>query len=565
MKTKTCLYCTCKGQLEKLLPAADLRSALGDTVELIPADCLCDAASCAALAQPLKDALPEGSRVVAAACARLARGGEALRHAAENLAGFRTGLADIREGCAWQQSGTAARVAQAAAAVNAAFAGLDRQAPPEAAQQDLPARVLVVGAGPAGMAAASTLAALGADVTLAEKRPVPGGMLNQIGVLFPAMASAGDIKSALPLDGVKLLAGTDVASLSRRGALYEAQLRKAGAVTAEAFSAVIIATGAMPVLPGKALRAGEVKGVISQMELDTLLSQVEQGKKEKDALPHDAVFVQCVHARTDEEPYCSAVCCPTAVKNALRLKRLDPACRVTVLNRQMVMPGIALEKLYREAMRSGVRFLHVDSIDSLRVEGEGSVEAVVVPARPGCAEERIEADRLVCSTPLRPAPAAAAFAGALGLRMEAMGFLRGHEPAHPLESDAEGVFVCGSARWPAYAAQALDQGRAAAVLAMRWLRERRMPMAEVCGRGPAARIQAELCSGCGRCEAACPHGACAVGADGISHVEPSLCRSCGTCAAVCPCKAAILPEALPAPRELAALCGASPRITRRVL
>ena len=43
------------------------------------------------------------------------------------------------------------------------------------------------------------------------------------------MESAGDIKSALPLDGVKLLAGTDVASLSRRGALYEAQLKKAGA------------------------------------------------------------------------------------------------------------------------------------------------------------------------------------------------------------------------------------------------------------------------------------------------------------------------------------------------
>jgi heterodisulfide reductase subunit A len=509
--------------------------------------------------------MPGGTRIVVAACPRLARGGEALRNAKESFPGFRAGLADIREGCAWQQSGAAARTVQAAATVNAAFAGLDRQIPAEPDMEDVPPRVLVIGAGPAGMAAASTLAAMGADVTLAEKRPAPGGMLNQLGLLFPSMENASSVKNAMPLEGVRLLAATDVSAIVRSGPLYEAQMKKAGTVTEETFSAVIIATGAMPVLPGKALRAGELKGVISQMELDTLLSQVEQGKKEKDALPHDAVFVQCVHARTDEEPYCSAVCCPTAVKNALRLKRLDPECRVTVLNRQMVMPGIALEKLYREAMRSGVRFLHVDSIDSLRVEGEGSVEAVVVPARPGCAEERIEADRLVCSTPLRPAPAAAAFAGALGLRMEAMGFLRGHEPAHPLESDAEGVFICGSARWPAYAAQALDQGRAAAVLAMRWLRERRMPMAEVCGRGPAARIQAELCSGCGRCEAACPHGACAVGADGISHVEPSLCRSCGTCAAVCPCKAAILPEALPAPRELAALCGASPRITRRVL
>ena len=28
MKTKTCLYCTCRGQLEKLLPAADLRERI---------------------------------------------------------------------------------------------------------------------------------------------------------------------------------------------------------------------------------------------------------------------------------------------------------------------------------------------------------------------------------------------------------------------------------------------------------------------------------------------------------------------------------------------------------
>ncbi|MBR4423743.1 MAG: hypothetical protein IKS68_05915, partial [Mailhella sp.] len=126
MKTKTCLYCTCRGQLEKLLPAADLRSALGETVGLITADCLCDAASCAALAQPLKEALPGGSRIAVAACSRLARGSDALRSAADNFSGFRVGLADIREGCAWQQSDPAARAAQAAAAVDAAYAGLDR-------------------------------------------------------------------------------------------------------------------------------------------------------------------------------------------------------------------------------------------------------------------------------------------------------------------------------------------------------------------------------------------------------------------------------------------------------
>ena len=150
------------------------------------------------------------------------------------------------------------------------------------------------------------------------------------------------------------------------------------------------------------------------------------------------------------------------------------------------------------------------------------------------------------------------------MRADSMGFLRGHEPAHPLESDADGVFICGSARWPAYAAQAMEQGRAAAVMVMRYLKEQRMPLEEIRSQGQAAHIKKELCSGCGRCAAACPHGACRLGADGKAQVEPGMCARCGACATACPCGAAVLKSSVPAPREILALCRGDMNIRRAV-
>ncbi|WP_418765574.1 FAD-dependent oxidoreductase [Mailhella sp.] len=560
---KVCLFCACMGTLSSTLPEAALREALPD-VRLIAADRLCDAASCRKVLESLSEPLPPHARVVVAACSRGARGAQALACLKETFPLFAVDLADIREACAWPSAGAdqRERVAQAAALIRMAFARLERSRA-ERVEPESADGALVIGGGPAGMAAASTLAGLGVPVTLAERRPAPGGMLNQLGRLFPRMENAADVKASLPLDGVELLAGSDVIAVRRENGAWLAEIRDAKGVTPRRFGAVIVAVGAQPVLPGGKFGSGSLKGVISQMELDTLLSAVERGAKTPDKLPSRAVFIQCVNARDDAAPYCSNVCCPTAVKNALRLKALSPDASVTVLNRQMVMPGVALEAMYRNAMREGVRFLHVDDMNDVRVEGDGTVQAVRLPASPDGATETLDADCVVCSTPLRPTPAAARLAESMGLRADGMGFLLGHEPAHPLESDGEGAFLCGSARWPAFVRQAEDQGRAAAVMAARYLRERRMPMDEIPEDGPAAFIREARCSGCGRCVDACPHGACHIAENRKSSVDAQLCRRCGSCAAVCPCGAAVLPGA-PSPREIMAALGANPSPQRRL-
>ena len=564
--SRLCLYCTCQGQLEKMLPAGVLHEALARGIEFMPVPQLCGGeinrfAAC----------LGGKEQIVLAACSASSRGGLALSRVRLAASGASCALADIREGCVWPGSGQAPEqlARQAADLVHRAFAALD--AGPQAAAPELapcgepeppsvvpaqkPERVLVVGAGPAGLAGAGVLARLGKTVTLADRRASTGGMLNQIGKLFPHETPSPAFLERLGLpEGVDVRLKTSVVSLRRSGTGFEAELKCGDAVESDRFDAVVLATGGFPVLPGGRLRSGELKGVISQMELETRLTQAEKGGNAK--LPENAVFVQCVHAREPEAPYCSAVCCPTAVKNALRLRELRPDARITVLDRQMVMPGSALEALYRRAMAAGVRFLNVASLDRIHPGGEGQVQSVRVDLPDGTTQE-LAADCLVCSTPLRPADGSEALARGLGIRLDSMHFICGHEPTHPLETAQDGVFVCGAARWPCYAAQAVEQGRAAGAMAASYLAAHRMPVDEFEDDGPPAVCFTALCSGCGRCVDACPHAACRIVIeDGKPHmaVEPALCRRCGTCASVCPDGAARLP-AVPGSREILAVLG----------
>ncbi|MBO4334553.1 MAG: CoB--CoM heterodisulfide reductase iron-sulfur subunit A family protein, partial [Desulfovibrio sp.] len=445
-----------------------------------------------------------------------------------------------------------------------AFVRLEQPLPPKPAPAAHELGVLVVGAGPAGLAAAQALDQLGLAVTLVDKRKASGGLAAVLSKLFPRMEEASALLARLSSSSASQYLGCELCDLRKEAgtATYLATLKSDQTSREERFAAVILATGAQPVLPGSIFGADSRRGIISQMELDSLLSAVEKGTKNVNDLPGHAVFVQCVHARNDEKPYCSTICCPTAVKNALRLRTLSPKARVTVLNRQMVMPGQSLETLYRSAMQAGVHFVHVESLEQIRVEGESSVQAVVLASQQGQRERRLPADLLVCSTPLIPPQSTATLVKNLGLSQDRLGFLRGNEPAHPLESQAQGIFLAGSARWPATVDQAVEQGRAAAVLAAGYLRTRRMARDEEPDLGSAASIRQERCSGCGRCAEACPHGAIDLSPEGTARVCEDLCGRCGVCCAVCPSGAAELARGLPSPREIFTALSPWPRSRR---
>ena len=78
---------------------------------------------------------------------------------------------------------------------------------------------------------------------------------------------------------------------------------------------VIIATGATEHQP-REFHYGEDERIITQTEL-------ENAKRGLSSSPQRVVMIQCVGSRDEEHPYCSKVCCFTALKNALTLKKLS--------------------------------------------------------------------------------------------------------------------------------------------------------------------------------------------------------------------------------------------------
>jgi len=67
-------------------------------------------------------------------------------------------------------------------------------------------------------------------------------------------------------------------------------------------------------------------------------------------------MIQCVGPA---EAFCSRICCTQALKNALKLKELNPEARVTVIYRDIRAYGFK-ERLYTQAREQGVLFVRYD-------------------------------------------------------------------------------------------------------------------------------------------------------------------------------------------------------------
>ncbi|MHC1725416.1 MAG: FAD-dependent oxidoreductase [Syntrophobacteraceae bacterium] len=547
------IVCTCHNTLSSTLPKNVLEDGLAVRMpgaRLVFATSLCRPEDIDRLNELIAREQPshQGS-VLLAACSPFARG-RAVLDGLEERGCPAPALVDIREGCAWIHANDPATVAKAVDLICMGVAGLSRRATSRRQRVHAERRVLVVGAGPAGLAAAGALAGLGVPVTMVERLGRPGGLINQIGRLFPHNIPSSDFLTPLLRDMthplVDFLPKTSVKSIEGEPGRFEARMSRDGQDTTVIAGAVILACGAMPVLPEKRFRAGELSGVISQLELETRLKKLEQEGAEP-AGYSSAVFIQCIAARDDTNPYCSTICCPTALKNGLRLKHLNANMDVTVLHRGIMAPGRALEDLYRQAMAAGVRFIGYSMEDPPEVQGNGQVSAVTVVDALSGRRSLLPADLVVLSTPLKPRPETSALAKSIGVRLDEMGFACGCEPMQPLITPVPGVYLCGAMRWPVYAEHAVDQGRAAAAKAAGFLgnfqnEETGTGVFSLPGASPSvSSVRTEACSRCGQCVAVCPYGACRRGGDGTATVSEIRCRGCGLCTAVCPSGAAHIP------------------------
>jgi heterodisulfide reductase subunit A len=443
---------------------------------------------------------------------------------------------NIREHCSWIH-GRAEEAAtdKAKRLIRMGVAKACLLEPQEEAESGVVPVALVIGGGIAGMTAALNLAHQGFSVHLVEREPQLGGRLPRIKRLCPSDEDSGGFVDPI----IQEVEGQEQITLHLQATVKEASGYVGNfqiTVTAEDgerwfdVGTIVVATGADVLVPDGLYGYGRFSNVLTQLELEERL-------RTQPPLVSDAVFVNCVGSRIPERPYCSRVCCMTSLKNATYLKQHNPDAHVYVLHRDLLTYGVAFEQYYRQAMEAGVRFLRYDPEHPPRVVGNDKAEEVVVRDALRGQEVELDADLVVLTTPLVPNADNAAISQLLKVPLSESGFfLEVHVKLRPVEFATDGVYVCGTARWPADVSESISQAYAASSKAA-------IPMRAgvVTAEAITAFSDPALCTGCGACVAVCPFNAIELqaqaGGQHAASVNVVQCKGCGGCVAACPSKA----------------------------
>jgi heterodisulfide reductase subunit A len=406
-------------------------------------------------------------------------------------------------------------------------------------ESDVYPAVTVMGGGVAGMSAALNLANQGFEVHLVEKEPELGGRLLKLNRIFTINKAPNELVKSMvkAVEGhsrIKLHMPAVVKAVSGYIGNFDISVDEGGKEVSFKAGVIIVATGAQ-VLEPELYGYGKLDNVLTQLGLEQRLKDDKMGEFQ------NVVMINCVGARIPERPYCSRLCCMTAIKNAALLKEINPKARAYVLHRDLMTYGVEFEEYYRKAKEVGVRFIRYTPDNPPKVAGRKKVKAVKVYDELMDMEVELPCDLLVLATPLIPNADNKEFSKMLKVPIGDGGFfLEAHIMVRPVEFAMDGIYVAGTCRWPADIKESIAQGYAAASEAAIPLRQGAVRVEAI-----TATVDPKICKGCGTCVLVCPFNAIELkestikGLEGkiVSEVNAALCKGCGLCAAACPNRA----------------------------
>ena len=441
-------------------------------------------------------------------------------------------MANIREHCSWVHSREREEATRKAKdLVRMSHARVLRLEALQEFQLPVDKRALVLGGGVAGMTCALGIARQDHEVYLLEKEEELGGMARRIYFTLDGLdvqAYLADLIKKLyehPLvhifTGAKILeakgyVGNFLTRVECRGREFEIR-----------HGAVVIATGAQEYVPGE-YYYGKDERVMTNLEFEERIAKRDQ----KVTSLGTVVMIQCVGSRNKERNYCSRVCCSHSVKNALRLKEINPGADVYVLFRDMRTYGF-MEDYYREAQGKGVFFVRYEPDDGVMVEPKKG--ALKVSVRDPVLRKvlEIEADLLVLATgvvaPEENEQIAQLFKVSLA---EDRFFKEAHVKLRPVDFGTEGVYVCGMAQYPKHIHESVAHANGACGRVLTLLSHD-----TVTASGSVCVVEEKRCMGCGACVEACTYGAIELyetRQGRKARMNPVLCKGCGLCNTKCP-------------------------------
>jgi heterodisulfide reductase subunit A len=438
-------------------------------------------------------------------------------------------LADIREQCSWCHKGqNEVATKKAIKIVRMAVAKSRLQEPLKSETVGVTPAALVIGGGIAGMTSALSLADQGFPVHIIEKDTELGGLAKN---LYRSL-DGSDVQEFLAAKIAEVKAhpkitvhtGAEVKKTDGFVGNFETTLSSGSTVK---HGAIVLATGGMEYQPTEYL-AGKSANVITQRDLEKKLF----GEKLVPRTGERFIMIQCVGSREEPAQYCSRVCCQDAIKNAIAIKKRNPAAEVVIIYRDIRTYGLR-EDYYKEARDLGVLFVRYDVDRKPVVEQAGSKVLVKAWDFMLNRELQFDADWLVLSVGLRPHPSTDSVGAMYKVTRNPDGYyLEAHVKLRPVDFPSEGLFVAGLGHAPKNLDETITQALAASGRAGVILSHEKLAVS-----GIIAKHKRELCMSCLSCLRVCPFGSPYIDKDGkISHNEVK-CMGCGICAGICPAKA----------------------------
>lgn len=447
-------------------------------------------------------------------------------------------MANIRDQCSWvHMFNKPAATAKSKDLVRMAVHKVRIAKPLKTSLVPVAHSAMVVGGGLSGMTSALTLADQGYEVILVEKTASLGGNLLRLN----KTADGYDVKDLLNQlvlrvkthPKIKCFLQSEVTNVSGFVGNYETVItttkRKTKKQSIVHHGVAIIATGASEAKIDEYLY-GKNKKVLTMLEFEAMLADAD---KRCFVSPKSVAFILCVGSREPQHPYCSRVCCTSALKNAILLKRISPETQVWILYRDIRAYGFR-ETYYTLARELGVEFIRYEPQHKPEVIASKRTTKVVVYDTLLGKQLNIPVDNVVLAVRIDPAPDNEDLAKLFKVPLSAdRFFLEAHAKLRPVDFATEGVFLCGMAHYPKDISESICQALASAGRAGTILSKESIE-----AEARIARVRAEYCSGCGACVDVCPYKAVKLDElTGLAVITETVCKGCGTCSATCRCGA----------------------------
>ncbi len=334
--------------------------------------------------------------------------------------------------------------------------------------------VLVVGGGPAGLAAAHSLASIGRQCVLVEKEDRLGGapILSGYARLVPTGewakdAIGGMVDRVTGHSNITVHTGSTVTSFEGETGNFTAEISGAGSV---AVDSAILCTGFshFDSMNKPEWGFGTYPDVVTTTQVEQMISSGNGVRCPSDGRkPKRVAILLCVGSRDRQigREWCSKICCTVSANMAMEIREELPDCHVYIYYMDIRTYGLYETKYY---WRSQEEF-KVKYIKARIAEVTSDGERLIVKGEDTLVKRPITIpfDMVVHAIGMDPNVDNARIAKTFGVQLEQHGYIgEGSRYSAIGQTSRPGVFVAGAATGPETIDDSIAQGTAVAMAAL---------------------------------------------------------------------------------------------------